>query len=164
MWISIWKSYHVISIWISMYIQGSPQYPEDILNPVSSCRHYPHRYPFGYIFLDIYVYLLPPPPPPPPHHTLLEPPLFAGIIQSDPAAGCRLARQQGRQVAPAGCLLLAATCDEWENDKSISSVDTGHASIEHGAKADSDLARRCPHSERSAQRAICGDARALEPQ
>ncbi len=43
-----------------------------------------------------------------------------------------------------GC--LTATCDKWENGKtttSISSVDTGHASMEHGAKTDSDLAR--PH-------------------
>jgi hypothetical protein len=39
-----------------------------------------------------------------------------------------------------GC--LTATCDEWEKDKSISSIDTGrHVSMEHGAKTDSDLAR-----------------------
>jgi hypothetical protein len=33
------------------------------------------------------------------------------------------------------------TRDKWENGKPISSFDTGHASIEHGAKTDSDLAR-----------------------
>ncbi len=38
-----------------------------------------------------------------------------------------------------GC--LTATCDKWENSKSISPIDTGHASIGHGAKTDSDLAR-----------------------
>jgi RNA recognition motif-containing protein len=38
-----------------------------------------------------------------------------------------------------GC--LTATCDQWENGKSISSIDTGQASIAHGAKTDSDLAR-----------------------
>jgi hypothetical protein len=38
-----------------------------------------------------------------------------------------------------GC--LTATCDKWENGKSISSIDTGHASIEHRAKIDLDLAR-----------------------
>ncbi len=38
-----------------------------------------------------------------------------------------------------GC--LTATCDKWENGKSISSFDTGSASIEHGAKTNSDLAR-----------------------
>jgi hypothetical protein len=38
-----------------------------------------------------------------------------------------------------GC--LTATCYKLENGKSISSVDTGSASIEHGAKTDSDLAR-----------------------
>ncbi len=38
-----------------------------------------------------------------------------------------------------GC--LTATCDGWENGKSISSIDTGSASIEHGAKTNSDLAR-----------------------
>ncbi len=38
-----------------------------------------------------------------------------------------------------GC--LTATCDKWENGNSISSIDTGHASIEHGTKTDSDLAR-----------------------
>ncbi len=38
-----------------------------------------------------------------------------------------------------GC--LTTTCDKWESGQSISSTDTGHASIEHGAKTDSDLAR-----------------------
>jgi len=38
-------------------------------------------------------------------------------------------------------LCLTATCDQWENGKSISSIDTGQASIAHGAKTDSDLAR-----------------------
>ncbi len=38
-----------------------------------------------------------------------------------------------------GC--LTATCDQWEHGKSISSIDTGQASIAHGAKTDSDLAR-----------------------
>jgi hypothetical protein len=33
-------------------------------------------------------------------------------------------------------ILLTATCDKWENGKSISSIDTGHVSIEHGAKTD----------------------------
>ena len=37
---------------------------------------------------------------------------------------------------------LTVTCNKWENGKSISSIDTGHASIQHGAKTDSDLA--CP--------------------
>ena len=27
-----------------------------------------------------------------------------------------------------------ATCDEWQNGKSISSIDTGHAGMEHGAR------------------------------
>ncbi len=36
---------------------------------------------------------------------------------------------------------LTATCDKWDNGESISSIDTGRASIEHGAKTDSDLAR-----------------------
>jgi hypothetical protein len=36
---------------------------------------------------------------------------------------------------------LTATCDKWENGKSIRSIDSGHASIEHGAKTDTDLAR-----------------------
>jgi hypothetical protein len=36
---------------------------------------------------------------------------------------------------------LTVTCDKWENGKSISSFDTGHASIEHGAKTNSHLAR-----------------------
>jgi hypothetical protein len=36
---------------------------------------------------------------------------------------------------------LTATFDKWENGKSSSSIDTGHASIDHGAKTDSDLAR-----------------------
>jgi hypothetical protein len=40
-----------------------------------------------------------------------------------------------------------AICDQWENDKSISSIDTGQASVAHGAKTDSDLARppACDH-------------------
>jgi hypothetical protein len=37
-----------------------------------------------------------------------------------------------------GC--LTATYDKWKNGKSISSIDTGRASIEHGAKTDADLA------------------------
>jgi hypothetical protein len=36
---------------------------------------------------------------------------------------------------------LTAICVKWENGKSISSIETGQASIEHGAKTDSDLAR-----------------------
>ncbi len=40
-----------------------------------------------------------------------------------------------------GGLCLIATSDKWDNGESISSIDTGHASIEHGAKTDSDLAR-----------------------
>ncbi len=40
-----------------------------------------------------------------------------------------------------GIRCLTATCDKWENGKSISSIDTGRASIEHGAKTDPDLAR-----------------------
>ena len=35
---------------------------------------------------------------------------------------------------------LTAICDKWENGKPISSIDSGHASIEHGPKTDSDLA------------------------
>ncbi len=38
-----------------------------------------------------------------------------------------------------GC--LTSTWYKWENDKTIKSIDNGHASIEHGAKTDSDLAR-----------------------
>ena len=38
-----------------------------------------------------------------------------------------------------GC--LTASCDKWENGKSISLIDTGHANIEYGAKTYSDLAR-----------------------
>jgi hypothetical protein len=36
-----------------------------------------------------------------------------------------------------GCLSysLIATCDKWENGKSISSIDTCRASMEHGAKS-----------------------------
>jgi hypothetical protein len=37
--------------------------------------------------------------------------------------------------------LLASTCDQRENEKSFSSIDTSHTSIAHGAKTDSDLAR-----------------------
>ncbi len=33
---------------------------------------------------------------------------------------------------------LTATCDQWENGKSISFINTGHTSIAHVAKADSD--------------------------
>jgi hypothetical protein len=71
---------------------------------------------------------------------------------------------------------LTATCDKWENGKSISSIDTGRASIEHGAKIDSDLARirRRPsshaaswpgysHSERSAPRVLGREACAPKP-
>ena len=36
---------------------------------------------------------------------------------------------------------LTTTCDQWENDKPISSIKTSQASIAHGAKTDSDLAR-----------------------
>jgi hypothetical protein len=46
-----------------------------------------------------------------------------------------------RPVGPTAIVCLTATCDKWENGKSISSIDTGHASIEHGAKTNSDLAR-----------------------
>ncbi len=42
-----------------------------------------------------------------------------------------------------GLQCLTAACDKWENGESISSIDTGHASIEHEAKTDSDLARPC---------------------
>jgi hypothetical protein len=36
---------------------------------------------------------------------------------------------------------LTATCNQWENGKYISSIGIGQASIGHGAKTDSDLAR-----------------------
>jgi hypothetical protein len=60
----------------------------------------------------------------------------------------RAGRVAGR-YGPAGPFYGARTsmrrqlfaCDTWENGKSISSIDTGRASIEHGAKTDSDLAR-----------------------
>ncbi len=42
---------------------------------------------------------------------------------------------------PARCSCLTLTCDKWENGKPMSSIDTGSASIEHGTKTDSDLAR-----------------------
>ena len=74
-----------------------------------------------------------------------------------------------------GC--LTAKCDKWENGKSTrsSSIHTGRASIGHGAKTDSDLARppggdhpatqqASPHSECGEQRVIGGEARALESQ
>ncbi len=75
-----------------------------------------------------------------------------------------------------GC--LTATCDNWENGKSISSIDTSHASIGHGAKTDSDLATPPggdhPATQQAspgvltrrvgALRAIGGEARALESQ
>jgi hypothetical protein len=38
-----------------------------------------------------------------------------------------------------GDLCLTSTCDQWENGKPISSIDTGRATIEHGAKTNSDL-------------------------
>jgi hypothetical protein len=50
-----------------------------------------------------------------------------------------------------GC--LAETCDKWENCKSISSIDTSQASIAHGAKTDSDLARPPGSCHPAAQRA-----------
>ncbi len=60
-----------------------------------------------------------------------------------------------------GC--LTATCDKWENGKSISSIDTGSASmpVEHGAKTDSDLVARPPGGDHPAtQQASSG---VLEP-
>ncbi len=50
-----------------------------------------------------------------------------------------------------GTWCLPVTCDEWENGKSVSSIDTGRASIGYGAKTDSDLAR--PHSGQAEDRA-----------
>ncbi len=53
-----------------------------------------------------------------------------------------------------GC--LTATCYLWENSKSISSIDTGQASIAHGAKTVSDLAR-LGHTDSNLARPPGGD-------
>ena len=56
-----------------------------------------------------------------------------------------------------GTLCLTATCDKWENGgKSISSIDAGNASMEHGAKTDSDLARPPGGDHPATQQAIQG--------
>ncbi len=76
-------------------------------------------------------------------------------------------REEGRAVARRGVCrceegrvprtrCLTATCDKWENGKSISSIDTGHASIEHGAKTDSDLARPSGGDHPATQQASSG--------
>ncbi len=55
----------------------------------------------------------------------------------------RAARRRATRGLPSHVCLtaLTATCDKWENGKPISSIYTGRAIIEHGAKSDSDLAR-----------------------
>jgi hypothetical protein len=51
---------------------------------------------------------------------------------------------------------LTETCNKWDNGKSISPIDTGHANIEHGAKTDPDLARPPGGDHPATQQASAG--------
>ncbi len=59
-------------------------------------------------------------------------------------------------VTPVTGGLVCATCDQWENGKSISSLDTSPASIAQGTKTDSDLVRPPGGDRPAAQRASPG--------
>jgi hypothetical protein len=48
-------------------------------------------------------------------------------------------------------MCLTATCDQWENGKSISSTDSAQTTIAHRADPDSDLARPPGGDHRSAR-------------
>jgi hypothetical protein len=93
-------------------------------------------------------------------HPASRPPLCPGLFRPRPtrkgqapsdsreeaAGGAAGPGQEGvRGTARAGRFAgtdrLTAICDKWKNGKSISSIDTGRASIERGAMTDSDLAR-----------------------
>ncbi len=56
----------------------------------------------------------------------------------------------------AGSECRTTTCDKWDNVKSINSIDSSQASISHGVKTDSDLARPPGGDHPAAQQASPG--------
>ncbi len=81
-----------------------------------------------------------------------------GGTRADTDEGHESTRMRDTSRLGCGDTCLNATRDQCENGKSISSIDTSQASIMHGAKTDSDLARPPRGDHLAARRSSPGRA------